>query len=541
MASHNDRMAEIGFWAAPKPDSAAGKRLRERIEKFGNAPEHKKRVAETFRSAVALVEVQKRNGAGFSADKQLREYNLEYNGRVFHGSLRDMPGSFNVVEAFNKFIPRTATFELRTEHDHLFSFQNFIDWATSEAPDNAADESIKLLEEGQIYSFNSIDRPSNLLFSNKNNTEFGFSSVSLVRFSNEVSIILTAGQKCDLAEESEKIKEAWESVSIPPHRAHIKPADDLVTRAEPLPEDPSLWKTVVLQRLDTSSKTVDARYVFQDWGSSYSGPCDDISAFMFDGEITEERKQQYKKIAEALEEYETLLELCKSCLLLPLFFRVHDDDIEIQRHPTTFRDYRALLKNKKTIERVEARHWVTHRELKRIRYSAVRSPDRATFDAPNYLIERTGYWRKLEMGSEGRDKAGRPIQGRTWVEQTLSWVEDEPRDKTLHASRASSSKVGESAGYIYVMRSAAHPKDVFKVGLTRRTTEQRSRELSQSTASPDHLFVMQEWETSDCILAEREIHAKLDAYRINPKREFFSAPYKTIFLVIDEVISRIDN
>ena len=61
-------------------------------------PEHKKYLNDTFEIGTALVQVQHVNGAGLRADTQLREFNLEYNGRVFKGSLRDMPASFNVVE-----------------------------------------------------------------------------------------------------------------------------------------------------------------------------------------------------------------------------------------------------------------------------------------------------------------------------------------------------------------------------------------------------------------------------------------------------------
>jgi len=36
-------------------------------------------------------------------------------------------------------------------------------------------------------------------------------------------------------------------------------------------------------------------------------------------------------------------------------------------------------------------------------------------------------------------------------------------------------------------------------------------------------------------------HARLDQYRINPKREFFQAPYKIIFQAIDDVIKKLEK
>ena len=91
------------------------------------------------------------------------------------------------------------------------------------------------------------------------------------------------------------------------------------------------------------------------------------------------------------------------------------------------------------------------------------------------------------------------------------------------------------------MRSAAHQKDIFKIGLTKRDTEVRAKELGRSTSSPDWFLVVEEWYVDDCILAEKLIHEKLHEYRINPKREYFKARYSTIFSVIDEVINSFEG
>ncbi|AGU51560.1 bacteriophage T5 orf172 domain-containing [Variovorax paradoxus B4] len=543
MASHQDRMAEIGFWTLPPKGSERRKGLDAFIEENKDNPKHQKLLKEIFEGATALVIVQNENGAGLSADRQLREYNAEYNNRVFHGSLRDMPSSFNVVEAFNKFLPKSGTFELRDECDHLFSFQHFIDWVTSGASDQFPLDIQRILPEGKAHSYNSIDKPSGLLFRSEGSEEFGFSSISLIRVEKEVTALLVAGQKCNLEDETKNIHKLWESTEALPHRAHIAPDEDLIARAEPLVEDPDLWKTVVLLRFDLETKTVDAQYVFHDCGTTYTGKTDDVSAFLDEkGEFFSEKiKKQFEQSASAMKDYGTLFELCKTCLLLPTFFEAHNDDIEIERHPTSFREYRSHLKNKKVFERVNPKHWITYRDVRLLRAPPTRSPDRTIFNAPEYKVEKSGYWRKLPIDVEGRDKVGRPIHGRTWVSQVQSWVEDSPTNSTVFASRGGGEIPGSNPGFIYVMRSAAHLKDVFKVGLTRRTSDERSGELSRSTSSPDHFLVVEEWATGDCVQAERLIHEELASYRFNPSREFFKAPYRTIFKVIDKVISSLEG
>jgi hypothetical protein len=96
---------------------------------------------------------------------------------------------------------------------------------------------------------------------------------------------------------------------------------------------------------------------------------------------------------------------------------------------------------------------------------------------------------------------------------------------------------GSHPGFIYVMHNPAHEKDVFKVGLTKRDSDIRSEELSD-TGSPDKFLVAHEWRVFDCIQAERIIHEALKPYRINPKREFFRLPYKKLIEMISSIVSQ---
>lgn len=539
---HATRLAEIGLWAIPKQGTVDRKRLEEYTAIHKDNPEHKKYFDDTFKMATALVQVQHVNGAGLRADTQLREFNLEYNGRVFNGSLHDMPASFNVVEAFNKFRPRTATFELRAEKDHLFSFQHFIDWITS-AETAVDDLDIETqLVEGQIYSYTSIDRVSDLCFSTESGQEFGIGSISMVRFGYEISLIILAGKKSDLAVETEKAKIAWSTPRPAPHRTHIQPDKSLSVRAEPLADANDLWKTIVLMRLDHLQRTVDARYVMTDMGQSYAVETDDAFSFVnSEGEfIMEGAESVYAKSNARMNEYQAVFELGKTFLHLPSFFDANDEDVTVQRHPTEFKAFRAKLTNRKTVERVEPKHWIQSRDVYVLNKPVARSPDRTSFAAPRFNVETRGYWKKLPIDTKGIDKYGQPIHGRTWVTQTLSWVEERPASITTIVSSSPYRYDGSRAGYIYVMRSAAHAKDIFKIGLTTRTTDERAKELTRSTSSPDNFLTVQEWATPDCVLAEKLIHEELAQYRINPSREFFKAEYKDIVAAIQGVIIQVE-
>ncbi len=211
-----------------------------------------------------------------------------------------------------------------------------------------------------------------------------------------------------------------------------------------------------------------------------------------------------------------------------------------ERHPTQFSESKHDLKLVQRNQLLGPKEKIPVRRVSVLRREIERQPERISFKAPDFQAEVSGFWRRLTPGQIGADKYGRPIHGRTWIKQTLSWIE--PVDAgalRVKASRGEETvpQSAKSPGYIYVMRSAAHNKDIFKIGLTTRGSDVRSDELSSTTGSPDKFLVVQEWKVSDCGLAEKLIHERLDQYRMNPKREFFQAPYKIIFQAIDDVIA----
>jgi hypothetical protein len=542
MKSKQERMAEIRFWAIPPEGTKDYDRLIKELKKR-ESPEVNKKVKKIFKKAAALMEVQQVNGLGFSADTMLREYNREYNSRVFNGSLHDLPGSFNVVEAFNEFIPPSATFKIRDEIDHIFSFDEFIDFVTSDELDSSDMPSLEHAIDGKIYSYNSACDPREITFSTKNDKTYGFSSISFIKFNNEVSIIIVAGQECDLSSKTEEIKESLRNQKVFSHRSHIQPSEDFKVGAMPLSESCPLLKSIVLARIDLERQTFDARYVYEDWGQSYRRVTDDVSAFIdTSGNFIDRDTEEYvKKMPEVMNQYQALFELCKTCLFLPDYFDTFSEDVRIERHPTDFIKFRNKKKNKKSISLVGSVYKIPYRQPAVLFREFRRSPARAVFSTPDIKIETNGFWKQLPIESQGKDKNGNQITGRTWVSKTLSWSEDPVGDRKIAISRNRQSAPTDNAGFIYVMRSGAHQKDVFKVGLTRRDPETRSKELSASTSSPDYFLVVEEWFVKDCVLAEKLIHQKLDSYRVNPKREYFKARYSVIFSVIDEIISEIEN
>jgi hypothetical protein len=80
--------------------------------------------------------------------------------------------------------------------------------------------------------------------------------------------------------------------------------------------------------------------------------------------------------------------------------------------------------------------------------------------------------------------------------------------------------------------------DIYKVGWSSRSPSTRAEELSKATGVPMAYIVVESWEVDDARRIEVTIHQALTAYRINPKREFFKAPFEKIRNEIVSILGR---
>jgi hypothetical protein len=96
---------------------------------------------------------------------------------------------------------------------------------------------------------------------------------------------------------------------------------------------------------------------------------------------------------------------------------------------------------------------------------------------------------------------------------------------------------GPDPGVIYLTRSPAHEVDLYKVGLTRRSADERNKELSSATGVPLPFGVCASWEVGDCASVEKEVHRRLEWCRVNRRREFFNASLSKIVETVESVIA----
>ncbi|GIP35963.1 GIY-YIG nuclease family protein [Paenibacillus sp. J2TS4] len=512
-------------------------------EYIANNPEIETIIKKKHEQAVDYINVQLENGLNFQVDELLRYFLAEYNNRIFNHGAYSFPPSFNVMEGFYKFVPEYSFFKLLEERDHLISFLEFFDFVTASDVKLSKDIFSSIVEEGVIYSYNAVNDLDDITFSSgdyfsDDSKEYAIGGASIIRHGSEVSILFLAGEKGLLTEINKSITDDI-IVGVHTHgRENIKPVGNV--EAVPLLENINFWKTLVMTRVDLDNMTSGFRYILKDVNNSFLTVTDDISVFMNeDGTlINSDAEFQIKEMIDKMNIYHPLFEICKTLLYLPLYFDTYGDLVVEERHQTKL-NQRPPEELQYTNHLLKPKDRIKYRTASVLRKTIDTPPHRTYIRTPDIRFDKSGFWKQLNPTQIGADKQGRTIHGRTWVEQTLTWLESSDGKNNSYLTAQTKNVVLDStnAGVIYVMRSAAHEKDIFKVGLTTRTAEIRANELSRTTGAPDKFLVVQEWDVSDCYLAEKIIHERLSPYRINPSREFFKAPYKEILKIIDEVIS----
>lgn len=79
-------------------------------------------------------------------------------------------------------------------------------------------------------------------------------------------------------------------------------------------------------------------------------------------------------------------------------------------------------------------------------------------------------------------------------------------------------------------------RGLVKIGLTKRTSKARAKDL-RSTSVPDDFIVVYDELVTDCELVERRVHQRFADYRYQPDREFFQIPVRDAIRGLMEEVS----
>ncbi|WP_149241506.1 GIY-YIG nuclease family protein [Dyadobacter sp. 32] len=543
MKSNSERRKEIFTNAIPpvgtKEYLTAVENLK-RIEK--NDPRFNEFVKKSREKVINSLEAQYLSHCGLVTEKSLRHFLKEFNSRAWNHGLRSMPVMFNILEAFFNYVKPEMYFELIEEENYLISFFEFIDFVTS----NDFADNKNLIEENLtsdiIYNFNVGKDLDEITFKTEDGDEFIVAGVSILRRDNEVTILMTTGKR-ETTDSSENEIEFEFSTDNPNKRALVEEMKERLKNEgnefEYLDPDKKYIRVLVAGRIDLDTSTIDARYIAEESNLSFRVVTDEIDSFVNNkGEFySDSMKEAFELSRKEVDNFGAIVELMKFSLYLPYFFNLHEESIVEEVLDTEFKKhYSSPLTKRKYKDTFGAKG--STKSLYSIDKSNIFSPDTIKLRDDLFKIQTSGYWKNLDLEEIGQDKKGNTIHGRTWVHQNLSWFE--AKEKDLIVEKAADLFIGENAGFIYIMRNPTMTKNIFKIGLTRNEVDDRANQLSK-TSVPDKFYKSQEWNVKNCVTAEKEIHIRLNQYRVDPRREFFNIEYDKAIKVIMEVIDEINQ
>lgn len=496
----------------------------------------------SWKKVTKSLEAQYLSNCDFLTENSLRHFLGEFNSRAWKYGLRSMPLMFNIMEAFFNYRKPEIYFELIEEENYLISFFDFIDYITSREFDdnkNLIDENIT---SDIIYNFNVGKDLEEIKFKNDADEEFIVAGVSIIRRENEITVLMITGKQ--KTENLSIDKDSIKFYTLNPNKSEIideikKTLKTEEIEYEYLDEDQKFIKVLVAARIDLETMTIDARYLAEETNLMFYVVTDEIDGFLNqNGDfISEELKTTYENSREKIEGFNPIFEVIKLSLYLPYFFNSKEDAIVEEVLDTKFKKQFSSPLTKRKFNNVFGFKAST-KSLYSIDTDNVLSPDKIKLRDDLFKVETNGYWRKLGLDEIGLDKKGNPIHGRTWVNQNLSWFEAKEEDLVVY--KETELFKGKNAGFIYILRNPTMDKNIFKIGLTRNEVDDRANQLSK-TSVPDKFYKSQEWNVKDCVKAEKEIHSRLNDYRVDPRREFFKIEYDKAIKVIKEVIDEVNK
>jgi hypothetical protein len=480
-------------------------------------------------------------GSGFRMANSLRYFLKEFGSRLVRLGPDSMPLSFNIVEAFLQFSEIYMVFDLRQESEHLLRLYEYFNWYTAEGGPFAKNPGAlkDIMTDGLIYSYDTIGAADDFKL-RAGDSDVVILGVSLIRHDEELSVIVSAGERPPYPSDAE-VKEALEHTwTAPRGKETLRPHPSLTVADRYLPDFQGYAQVLMLSRIDLDARQYDARYINMDVGPSYWVATDDVdglrsiprapgdllSSSGVDLHYTENMKRD-------LGRYEELFSAATALIYLPAFFLTHVSSVVEETLVTELFIDRNRQRVRRALRVLGRQELPFHRTV-RCFVSGVPSDEGEVreISPPELQFASEGYWRPLHPGEIGQDKRGNAVVGKTWVERHESWSARDP--SSLLVRKAAKVVMGPDPGFLYVMRSPSHERDIFKIGLTRRDPGRRADELGEATGVPLPFEVLAQWEVGDCGEAEANIHRKLASFRLSKRREFFRAPLPDIVSVIEK-------
>ena len=144
---------------------------------------------------------------------------------------------------------------------------------------------------------------------------------------------------------------------------------------------------------------------------------------------------------------------------------------------------------------------------------------------------------KLNLKESEQYFPSKGIEDASFFTLTPSPKGDNWEDVTYFTSRKKLSytnRDGDHDSWVYVLSNPAQP-GIFKIGYTSNTPEERARQLSNATGVALPYEVEYAYSCWNGLELEKDIHERLNEYRLRKQREFFQVDLEEAKEIINEI------
>lgn len=425
-----ENMPPFPFSQGQRPETRAERRQRE------------KSIARLAARIESRLAAQRHSGAGYPIDQLTREFVDVYNDRKFEG--RHIPFSFNVLQGFLREASEehVTLFELLPERDHAFLIGDFLDYATSVAPEDMGIEKLRTIPEGTVLNFSPIGDVHDMSFTDPSGKQVVIAGFALSRSGDLLNWLMIGGFVADIEAETERLrKEAleWEANSVALTSTARMPDIEKV-RAEPLPGTDDVWKTIAYGIFNLRTRSHESRTFAHDYGTMYNMVSDDPCSLGVDSleEMTEEQRAGYETYSKRLDEYALVFDMAETAFLLPSYFAYRIDLVREVQRPTAAGGNKVPRKDLMAVLRAEPGERPAFRRVASLDVTNLAPAPKGTrsYTPPRFSVELDGFWRRISPTSVGKDPNGNPVAGRTWVRGHMRW-RDRPQRRVPVLVKAS--------------------------------------------------------------------------------------------------------
>ncbi|MDE8347369.1 MAG: GIY-YIG nuclease family protein [Acidocella sp.] len=500
------------------------------------------------------------SGVGYPIDQLLRDLAIEYTHRYATSGLFNQPINFNYFEPFCaiKLIENSVApyAEPLPEVDHLFNVADYFDYLTSENAPKFNLAELLGIPEGRTYHFTQNGSIDDFTYMTAEGREFVISGFSMVRRGNSLHWYVLGGEVLSETDWRERCKSDFEIEvgNIPAEKRpflsqHLEEKGNRIGSPIPLQGTKTAIRTVISGETDLSTAKHLARCYMSETEATFMLFCDDPDVFSNIRDRSR-REEIISIMQQRVESAAVMWGLAEAFFQILWYFKFS----------VTISEAVIKASGKSAPKIVKGGRGVgtQFKHVTSIQISDTTPHIMRSYTPPYYETETDGYWRRLTPDNYGHDRDGNQIKGRTWVKATNKWRAraNQPRTvfikssvgaakiqvsdylKAAELAETNKKPSSDQVGVLYVMRCLAMEDQVYKVGWTSDSAEERARELSSATGVPIPFAVVEVWQHPDPGALEKGVHAMLDPYRLNEGREFFKLTYPELKAIIETEIAR---